>query len=414
MAAIRRKERASPGRDDSDDALATGFVDRYLDAQEVAARISSLAADFPALCHLSDLPESTEGYDGSEGALLGPAAVQLLRLTNDPADRSRPALLLICGTHAREWINPLIAVEFAEQLVRNHDPASADAEVVAVTRILQEGEVLIVPVMNPDGLNFSIWDSDDWRKNRRANPGAPACPGVDLNRNYEVFFAGAGSSASECSDTYRGPSAFSEPETRNVRFLAEGYPNILIAVDCHSQGEKFFRPIATGGTFISELPVSPEDELIYQQLEAAANAAIQAVSGKTYLTGSTSNHAGTSDEFFFFAHRVFAFDIECALAHQPPIASALVSVQEVTAALAWRPRPIDLDVGAAVPARIVQTIDRTGSMAASGYDDDARANARRFLDLMSMGDSAAVVSFADPSLIPMRRRSGIVRGWTSH
>jgi len=377
----RRQERAILGDDDSDDALATGFVDQYLDAQEVAARTAALAAEFPSLCHLSTLPESTEGYDGSNGPLLGPSSVQLLRLTNDPSDRSRPALLLICGTHAREWINPLIAIEFAEQLVRNHDAASADPEIAAITRILEEGEILIVPVMNPDGLNFSIHDSVGWRKNRRSNVGMPGCPGVDLNRNYEVFFGGTGSSGSECSDTYSGPFACSEAENRNVRYLAKTFPNILIAVDSHSQGEKIFRPIATGGKYISSLPVSPEDELIYQQLESAANSAIQAVSGKTYSTGTTSNHAGTSDEYFFFAHRAFAFDFECALAHQPPLNSALVSVQEVTAALrALAIQAIDLDLAASAPARIVQAIDRTGSMAVFGYDDDSQANAKRFLD----------------------------------
>ncbi|MCF7221507.1 M14 family zinc carboxypeptidase [Marilutibacter chinensis] len=397
-AAVRREERASTHDDDSDDAPATGFVDSYLDAGAVAARVAALAAEFPALCQLTTLPETTEGYDGSVAALAGPSAVQLLRLSDDPSDRGRPALLLICGTHAREWINPLIAIEFAEQLLRNHDPASADPQVLEITRILQQGEMLIVPVMNPDGLNFSFHDDAGWRKNRRANPGAPGCPGVDNNRNYEVFFGEAGSSPSACSNAHHGPFAFSEPENRNLKFIAENFPNILVAVDSHSQGEKIFRPIASGGSFTGSLPVSPEDELVYQQLEAAANAAIQAVSGKTYATGSTSNHAGTSDEYFFLAHRAFAFDFECALAFQPPIDSALVSVQEVVAALrALAIKAIDLDVAATTPARIVQAIDRTGSMAASGYDDDARANAKRLIDLMSIGDSVGVVSFADPS-----------------
>lgn len=399
-AALRRQERACV-HDDGDDAPTTGFVDSYLDAGAVAARIAALAAEFPALCQLITLPESTEGYDGSVAALAGPSAVQLLRLSNDPSDRSRPALLLICGTHAREWINPLIAIEFAEQLLRNHDPASVDPQVREITRILQQGEVLIVPVMNPDGLNFSFHDDAGWRKNRRANPGAPACPGVDNNRNYEVFFGEAGASSSACSNAHHGAFAFSEPENRNLKFIAENFPNILVAVDSHSQGEKIFRPIASGGSFTGSLPVAPEDELIYQQLETAANAAIQAVSGKTYATGTTSNHAGTSDEYFFFAHRAFAFDFECALAFQPPIDSALVSVQEVVAALrALAIKAVDLDVAATTPARIVQAIDRTGSMAASGYDDDARANAKRFIDLMSIGDSVGVVSFADPSPDP--------------
>jgi hypothetical protein len=387
--------------DDSDDFLSTGFVDAYLDAAEVAARIESLAAEFPSLCQLTILPYATSGYDGSNAALTGPANVQLLRITNNAADVSRPGLLLVCGTHAREWINPLIAIEFAEQLLRNYNPASADSDVAIINRIIEEGDIFIVPVMNPDGLNFSRHDDNGWRKNRRVNA-APACPGVDNNRNYELFFGEGGSSASECSEAYHGPDAFSEPENRNIKYIVDHYPNILIGVDSHSQGEEIFRPTINGGVAIASLPVFPGDETIYESLESAAVAAIQAVSGTTYGTGSTSNHAGTSDEYMFFGHRIFAFDFECALSFQPPIASGLVSVQEVTAALrALAVKAIDLELAATTPVNIVQCIDRTGSMISFGYEDSAKLNASRFVDLMSIGDRAAVVSFADPSSDPL-------------
>jgi hypothetical protein len=396
----RRRRPARRDDDDSDDFLATGFVDDYLDAAEVAARISSLAAEFPALCQLTTLPHMTSGYDGSVASLLGPAAVQMLRITDDPADHSRPGFLLVCGTHAREWVNPLVAIEFAEQLLRNFDPGSADPEVAQVTRIVQEGDVFIVPVMNPDGLNFSRHDDEDWRKNRRPNSN-PACPGVDLNRNYEVFFGEGGSSPSECSDGYHGPGPFSEPENRNIRFILEQHPNILIGVDSHSAGQEIFRPTAAGGVAVASLPVFPDDEAVYAELEAAAAAAIQDVSGVTYGTGTTSNHAGTSDEYMFFAHRVFAFDFECALEHRPPIAVGLVSVQEVAAAMRTLAlKAVDLELKAATPVSVVQCIDRTGSMVAFGYEEGARANARRFIDMMSIRDEVAVVSFADPSPEP--------------
>jgi hypothetical protein len=400
LAKERLKERA-PAEARADDApYQTGFVDQYLDAAQVAARMQALAADFPALCHLSSLPYATHGYDGSEASLAGPANVQLVRITNAPALRSRPGLLLICGTHAREWINPLIAVEFAEQILRNYDPASSDPLVQRVNRVVEEGDILIVPVMNPDGLNFSIHDDPGWRKNRRP-PSSTSCSGVDNNRNFEIFFAESGSSAAECSDLFHGPSAFSEPENQNIRHILEEFPNILIGVDSHSQGEDIFRPTPAGGTFAASLPVFPDDETIYQDLEAAAVAAIQGVSGKTYSTGTTSNHAGTSDEYMFFAHRVFAFDFECALAFQPPIVSALVSVQEVVAALfALAVKGLDLDVETPAPVRLVQCIDRTGSMVSFGYEAPARANAKRFIDLMSLQDSMSVVSFADPSPDP--------------
>jgi hypothetical protein len=383
------------------DSLMTGFTTSYLDAAQVAARISSLAATFPAICHLSLLPEPTSGYDGSVPGLAGPANIQLLRITNTPATHSKPGLLFIGGTHAREWINPLIAIEFAEQLARNYNPASTDPAVIVIDRIVEQCDVFIIPVLNPDGLNFSRHDSAGWRKNR--NPADSAvCPGIDNNRNFEIYFGGAGSSAAPCSDTYHGTSPFSEPENRNVRYVLEQNPNILVGVDSHSFGQKILRPNPSGGAFIASEPVSAADHAIYNALESTLQAAIQGVNGVTYSTGSTSNHAGTTDEYMFFAHRVFGFDLECALDFQPPFTDAQLAIQEVTAGMrALANATIDLTVTTPTPARIVQCIDRTGSMVAFGYEAPARANARRFIDMMSLGDSIAVVSFADPNPDPL-------------
>ena len=402
LAMQRKAERAEPAHDDdTDDDLTTGFIDRYMDAAEASERIQALAVEFPTLCQHIILPYTTEGYDGSNPELIGPAQVHMLRITTTPGILSKPGILLVCGTHAREWVNPLIAIEFAEQLLRNYSPGDPDPDTARINKIVEQGDVFIVPVMNPDGLNYSFYDNAGWRKNRRSNVGFPACPGVDNNRNYDIYFGGSGSSSSACSDTYRGTAAFSENENQNIRHILETYPNILIGVDSHSRGEKIFRPTSSGGTHVASLPVSVEDEAIYADLEAAALAAIQSVSGTTYLTGTTSNHAGTSDEYMFFAHRVFGFDFECAQSFQPPIADALVSVQEITSALlVLAEKAVDLEVVNGTPSSIVQCIDRTGSMVALGYEANARANATRFIDLMSIGDNAAIVSFADPSSDP--------------
>lgn len=83
---------------------------------------------------------------------------------------------------------------------------------------------VIVPVLNPDGYEYT-WTTDRlWRKNRR--PGGVRtldnvdnCNGVDLNRNYDTNFGGTGSSSNQCSHLYAGPSALSEPETQAVANL---------------------------------------------------------------------------------------------------------------------------------------------------------------------------------------------------
>ena len=45
--------------------------------------------------------------------------------------------------------------------------------------------------------------------------------GVDLNRNYDIKFneLSKGASSDPCDLEYRGPYAFSEPETRAMRDL---------------------------------------------------------------------------------------------------------------------------------------------------------------------------------------------------
>jgi len=42
------------------------------------------------------------------------------------------------------------------------------------------------------------------------------CDGVDLNRNWDWHWAESSASHDPCDDTFAGPHAFSEPETRAV------------------------------------------------------------------------------------------------------------------------------------------------------------------------------------------------------
>jgi len=382
--------------DDAADAIVTGFVTAYLDSPGIDAAFATLHAQFPTLTTLTDLPETTTGYDGSAAALAGPSAVRLFRISTTPAVTSKPALFIVAGLHAREWAPPLAAIEFAAQLLNNYDPTSSDPDVIAVNALVDNLDILIVGAGNPDGIDFSHHDSAMWRKNRRPNATAPLCPGVNNNRNFSVYWGQVGSSPDPCDvQIYHGPAAFSEVENRNIRTIVEQFPNVLAAIDCHSFGEKFLRPQPGGGTFIASEPVDTADDAIYSAIEAAMNTAVGNVTpGKSYTAGSTSNHAGTFDEYMYFGHRIFAFELEIGEDFQPPIADALVSVQEAAAAMrALADETLALSARFINPAAIVQVIDKSGSMIASGYVDSTRGNAERLVDLMSLNDSVAVASF---------------------
>lgn len=161
-------------------------------------------------------------------------------------DGSRTGVLAYAQEHAREWVTPLVTIEAAERLLRNYrrDPATR--------RLLQRTDIFIMPTVNPDGATYSFYDFNAQRKNmtnhcpaQQADPAQRNTWGVDVNRNYAVgslhdgYF---GASANCQSGTYAGPAEHSEPESRNVIWLAQTHRNIKFAMNVHSYGGYFMWP----------------------------------------------------------------------------------------------------------------------------------------------------------------------------
>ena len=144
--------------------------------------------------------------------------------------------MLLNGTqHAREWIAAMTATCVADRLVRDYDRDPA------IRAFVDRSEVWIVPVVNPDGYQFS-WGTDRyWRKNRRDRTG------VDLNRNFSIAWGGTGSSKNTRSEIYRGAYAFSEPETQALRDLALR-EHVTKHIDFHAYGQLILYPWNYTGT----------------------------------------------------------------------------------------------------------------------------------------------------------------------
>ncbi len=129
-------------------------------------------------------------------------------------DGSRPAVIFSATQHAREWI----ATEITRRLMNTYLERwkANDKE---TKKLLKETELWFVPVMNPDGYEYTFTDERLWRKNLRDNNGdgiTQVGDGVDPNRNYPSHWGydNEGSSDIASSETYRGPSPASEPETQ--------------------------------------------------------------------------------------------------------------------------------------------------------------------------------------------------------
>merc|ERR1719348_69848 len=156
---------------------------------------------------------------------------------------SKPAIFIEGGIHAREWISPATVTYVMNNLVTNPQ----------YDYLLNMFDFFILPVTNPDGYEYSHTTDRLWRKNRARSPiTLGLCRGVDLNRNFGFKWAEGVSmfdfdqrpgSPFPCLDTYHGPNAFSEPESKAVRdFVMSKKHRLASYLAFHSFGNKILYP----------------------------------------------------------------------------------------------------------------------------------------------------------------------------
>lgn len=166
----------------------------------------------------------------------------ILKISKSGAGRK--AVWYDATIHAREWLATATHMKIATHLV---DDYNTDPE---VQRLVDTYDWYLMPVQNPDGYAYS-WSNDRmWRKNRTPNSGS-TCIGTDLNRNFAEMWGNAGASTNACSETFRGSSAGSEPETQNVQTQARQLgPSLATSIHMHTYGQYWLIPwgsYANGG-----------------------------------------------------------------------------------------------------------------------------------------------------------------------
>lgn len=201
--------------------LLKGPDPEYMNHSEVEARLKELAAKYPDLAQLKQVGESLEKRP-----------IWAIKISDQPQKRevSEPTLLFNGMHHAREVMTPEVVMDIAEYLLTRY---SSDAKVQSW---VDSNEIWVMPMFNVDG-NNRMWNKDSmWRKNARGNHG------VDLNRNYPANWNSCnGSSGMSMSQTYRGPSPASEPETQlMMKFVEEIRP--VFNISYHSYSELVLYP----------------------------------------------------------------------------------------------------------------------------------------------------------------------------
>jgi murein tripeptide amidase MpaA len=205
----------------------------YDGADGFAAYMRRMARENPQLLKLEKLGETYQGRD-----IL---ALKLTQSARDVPDGSRPAVLYSSLQHAREWIASETNRRLLEWYVGRW--RANDKEIKS---LLKANELWFVLVANPDGYQYTFDSERLWRKNLRDNDHngeITIADGVDPNRNYPEHFDydREGSSSDFSTQTYRGPSAGSEPETKALVGLMTRV-RFAFQVNYHSYGPYLLYP----------------------------------------------------------------------------------------------------------------------------------------------------------------------------
>ena len=190
--------------------------DGYMEVDYMENWSQSLALLFPTLCSVLKGPNQT--WEGR--------TVSAVHLTGGDQP-GLPSILFTSGVHAAELGGPDSCIYFISRLIDAYvtkSPLTLGNKTFGADRIqaiLNNLDIFVLPCANPDGRVYVQTNQDWWRKNRNPNVGMNAV-GVDINRNYDFLWSsGVGSSFIPSDDTYKGPSALSEPETRNIQWLLD-------------------------------------------------------------------------------------------------------------------------------------------------------------------------------------------------
>lgn len=202
----------------------------YASARQIMDTVWEIGTNLPGVGSVIELPEPS--VRGNQ--------IVALRLRGGTT-QNRPGVLILGGVHARElapseilnnWMFRM-AYSISAKMPINY-PTGYDYNTVSL--LVNTLDIFIVPVVNPDGRDYVMAGNRWWRKNLANLP-------VDLNRNYDFLFdSGIGTSTNPADDVYRGPFPFSEPETRNIRWLLDTFPHIQAALDLHSFSERILYP----------------------------------------------------------------------------------------------------------------------------------------------------------------------------
>ena len=220
------------------------MLTKYLNVTEIDSALIGLQEKYPEIAEVVPLKYPTYEKRVCNALRIGKS-------------KSADGVLFTACVHAREWGGAEICISFATDLLESYTASTGRTygaksfSALAIEEIVEGLNVIVFPCVNPDGRKFDQANSTAlWRKNRNPKDKKgfdevfDSSIGVDVNRNHSFlwdfkkhFSPDANfntlSSDNPYSDLYHGSAADSEPETKNIHWLFDTYPQIRWYLDIH-------------------------------------------------------------------------------------------------------------------------------------------------------------------------------------
>lgn len=201
---------------------------------------------------------------GSAGVSLDGRQIYYATIGPDSAPKQ---LLINAGIHGREYLNPMLVMKQLEHVLQYYELLEYNG--VTYSEILSEYQLIVVPMINPDGImlsmkgieairseelregirsiytsditkyeSYSVYPSfEEYLKAWKSN-----AAGVDLNRNFgiDVWEDVSNKIAQPSSQGYKGSAPDSEPETLAMIALVNKLDRLVGCISYHSQEGRIY------------------------------------------------------------------------------------------------------------------------------------------------------------------------------
>ncbi|KZZ99362.1 zinc carboxypeptidase [Moelleriella libera RCEF 2490] len=246
----------------------TIFFQDYQPLTVVVRWLQLLDAMFPSFVEYFSIGASFEGRD-----------IPALRLRVRPLtdyDPPRKTVIVIGGLHAREWISTSTVNYLAWSFITTFGKERM------ITKLLTDFDFIFIPIINPDGMEYSWHEDRLWRKSRQETS-IRHCQGLDLDHTFGYGWYNS-QAQSPCSESYGGEEPFQAVETAQLaawtRNETQNNVKFVGLLDLHSYSQQILFPFA-----FSCQSVPPNLENL-EELAAGIAKAIRIANGESYSVTS--------------------------------------------------------------------------------------------------------------------------------